>query len=135
MSRRSTNKPQNAREGDSLTRRELQVLALASAGETTPAISKRLGVTQNTVKTHLTSVYRKTGSHNRVQAARHYLRHYAIAPDDNASTQRSDRRSATLLIRQQIQALQARLDQLAPTVTEAERRRQTLAALRTIQLD
>ena len=135
MSRRSTNKPHNAREGDPLTRRELQVLALATAGDSTPAISKRLGVTQNTVKTHLTSVYRKTGSRNRVQAARHYLGHYAIASGDDLGPRRSGGRSATLLIRQQIRALQMRLDQLAPSVTEAERCRQILEALRTIKLD
>jgi DNA-binding CsgD family transcriptional regulator len=60
-----------------LTLRELDVLALVASGESTPAISRRLGIAQNTIKTHLTSVYRKTGSRNRVQATRHYLDHYA----------------------------------------------------------
>jgi DNA-binding CsgD family transcriptional regulator len=73
---RATSEPRRAREGDPLTAPELEVLALVAAGESTPAISRRLGIAQNTIKTHLTSVYRKTGSQNRVQAARHYLEAY-----------------------------------------------------------
>jgi DNA-binding CsgD family transcriptional regulator len=44
-----------------------------AAGETTAAIARRLGIAENTVKSHLTNVYAKTGSRNRVQAARYYL--------------------------------------------------------------
>jgi DNA-binding CsgD family transcriptional regulator len=76
MSRPRSHKSRRVREGDPLTARELDVLALVAIGESTPAISRRLGIAQNTIKTHLTSVYRKTGSRNRVQAARHYLDHY-----------------------------------------------------------
>jgi DNA-binding CsgD family transcriptional regulator len=65
------------RKGDPLTAREVEVLALVSAGDSTRAISRRLGISENTIKTHLTNVYRKTGSRNRVQAARHYLEHFA----------------------------------------------------------
>jgi DNA-binding CsgD family transcriptional regulator len=60
-------------EGDSLTRRELDVLARVAIGESTAQISRRLGIAENTIKKHLTSAYRKTGSGNRVQAARYYL--------------------------------------------------------------
>jgi DNA-binding CsgD family transcriptional regulator len=127
MSRRSTYKPTNVRKGDPLTKRELQVLALAAGGESTPAISRRLGIAENTVKTHLTRVYRKSGSTNRVQAARHYFNHYVIEP--------SAERSAVSLIRQQIRTLQARLDHLKPSLGEAERLRTTLDALRAIELD
>jgi DNA-binding NarL/FixJ family response regulator len=66
--------------GEELTTRELHVLALVADGEPTSAISPRLGISENTVKSHLTSVYRKTGSRNRVQAARHYLDHYGEPP-------------------------------------------------------
>jgi DNA-binding CsgD family transcriptional regulator len=131
MSRRSTYKPHNVRKGDPLTKRELQVLALAAVGESTPAISERLAITDNTVKTHLTSVYRKTGSRNRVQAARHYSDHYVV----QAGNRRDEGPGASLLIRGQIRALQARLDHLGPSVTEAQRLRRTLAALRAIKLD
>jgi DNA-binding CsgD family transcriptional regulator len=71
----SRNKPR-ARNGDPLTSREIEVLALVAAGEPTAAIAGRLAISENTVKGHLTHVYTKTGSRNRVQATRHYLDHY-----------------------------------------------------------
>ena len=70
----SPNKPR-ARNGDPLTPREIEVLALVAAGEPTAAIAGRLAISENTVKGHLTHVYAKTGSRNRVQATRHYLDH------------------------------------------------------------
>jgi hypothetical protein len=98
----------------------------APVGESTPAISRRLAITENTVKTHLTRVYRKTGSRNRVQAARHYSVRHALPTQGHGSAS---------LIREQIQALQARRDHLTPSLSEAERLRPTLDALRTIKLD
>jgi DNA-binding CsgD family transcriptional regulator len=74
------NKAARAREGDALTPRELEILALLAAGHPTREIALRLGVTPGTVKTHLTAVYRKIGVTNRVQAARHYLEHHAGRP-------------------------------------------------------
>jgi DNA-binding CsgD family transcriptional regulator len=71
------NKAARARRGDPLTARELEVLAWLAAGESTVEISARLSITSSTIKTHLTSVYKKIGTHNRVQAARYYLDHYA----------------------------------------------------------
>lgn len=76
MSRGSTYRPRTVSEGDLLTARELEILALVAAGKPTAAIAELLGITENTVKTHLTSVYRKTGSHNRVQAAGYYFREH-----------------------------------------------------------
>jgi DNA-binding CsgD family transcriptional regulator len=73
MSPRSTNASRRVRKGDPLTAREVQILSLVAAGETTAAIARRLGIAENTVKSHLTKVYAKTGSRNRVQAARYYL--------------------------------------------------------------
>lgn len=135
MSRRSIYKPHNARKGDPLTKRELQVLALAAVGESTPAISKRLAITDNTVKTHLTSVYRKTGSRNRVQAARHFSENFAVPVDTRHSKASPRGEGALSLIRDQIRALQDRLDHIAPTVSEADRLRTTLEALCAIKLD
>jgi DNA-binding CsgD family transcriptional regulator len=71
------NKAARARKGDALTPRELEILALLAAGESTPAIAARLGITPSTIKTHLTSVYRKIDTQNRVQAARYYLDNHA----------------------------------------------------------
>jgi DNA-binding CsgD family transcriptional regulator len=135
MSRRSTNKPHNAPKGDPLTKRELQILALAAVGETTPSISKRLAITDNTVKTHLTSVYRKTGSRNRVQAARHFSENFALPVDNRRRKAPPEGQGSMSLIRDQIRALQDRLDHIGPTVSEAERLRTTLEALRAIKLD
>jgi DNA-binding CsgD family transcriptional regulator len=72
----SPNNPR-ARKGDPLTAREIEVLALVAAGEPTAAIAALLAISENTVKGHLTHVYTKTGSRNRVQATRHYLDRYA----------------------------------------------------------
>jgi DNA-binding CsgD family transcriptional regulator len=120
-----------AREGDPLTDRELQTLSLVAAGEPTHAISRRLGVTQNTIKTHLTNVYRKTGCRNRVQAARHYLDNYTTGL--RIEGERSpDKARETSLIQRQMSEIQARLDHLADAATEAERLQHALKALRAI---
>jgi DNA-binding NarL/FixJ family response regulator len=64
------------RRKDPLTAREQEILGLVARGDSSPAIARSLGVAENTVKTHLANVYRKTGARNRVQATRFYLRHY-----------------------------------------------------------
>jgi DNA-binding CsgD family transcriptional regulator len=76
------NKLARAHKGEPLTPRELEVLALLAAGNTTVDIARQLGITPGTVKTHLTSVYKKIGASNRVQAARYYLDH--LAPPSTA---------------------------------------------------
>jgi DNA-binding CsgD family transcriptional regulator len=86
----SPNKPR-ARNGDPLTPREAQVLALVAIGEPTVAIGQRLGISENTVKGHLTHVYTKTGSRNRVQATRHYLDHYTTSTPPPRSSQPASR--------------------------------------------
>jgi DNA-binding CsgD family transcriptional regulator len=80
VGRSSKTKPSRARAAQALTARELDVLAQVANGEPTSAISQRLGISENTIKSHLTSVYRKTGSRNRVQATRHYLDRYGEPP-------------------------------------------------------
>jgi DNA-binding CsgD family transcriptional regulator len=82
----SRDKPARARTGDSLTPRELKILALLTAGNSTRDIAEQLGITPATVKTHLTSVYKKTGVKNRVQAARHYLAHHGARRDNPTTT-------------------------------------------------
>jgi DNA-binding CsgD family transcriptional regulator len=86
----SPNKPR-ARNGDPLTPREAQILALVATGEPTAAIGQRLGISENTVKGHLTHVYTKTGSRNRVQATRHYLDHYTTPASPPRSSQPASR--------------------------------------------
>ncbi|MGH3625899.1 MAG: LuxR C-terminal-related transcriptional regulator, partial [Sciscionella sp.] len=54
-----------------LTRRELEVLALVAGGATNSEIARRLWVTEQTVKFHLSNVYRKLKVENRTEAS-HY---------------------------------------------------------------
>lgn len=56
-----------------LSPREREVLALMVTGATARAIGDELGIAEATVKTHLTSLYRKLRVANRVQATHSYL--------------------------------------------------------------
>jgi DNA-binding NarL/FixJ family response regulator len=53
----------------SLTNREREVLRLASQGMSNTDIAHDLFVTEQTVKFHLSNVYRKMGVHNRTEAS------------------------------------------------------------------
>ena len=53
-----------------LTPRETEVLALLAQGQTNKAIAKRLGVSPETVKDHLTGIYRKLEVRDRLSAVR-----------------------------------------------------------------
>jgi DNA-binding NarL/FixJ family response regulator len=54
-----------------LTARELEVLSLVAAGSTNGDIARKLWVTEQTVKFHLSNVYRKLGVGNRTEASRY----------------------------------------------------------------
>ncbi|MBV9471890.1 MAG: response regulator transcription factor, partial [Solirubrobacterales bacterium] len=54
-----------------LTSRELEVLQLLAAGRTNSEIARQLWVTEQTVKFHLSKIYRKLGVANRTGAS-HY---------------------------------------------------------------
>jgi two-component system nitrate/nitrite response regulator NarL len=51
-----------------LTRRELEVLARLTAGETTDRIAEVMGVTRSTARTHVQNVLTKLGVHSRLEA-------------------------------------------------------------------
>ena len=51
------------------SKREIEVLELASQGMTNPQIARRLGLTVHAIKFHLGSIYRKLGASNRTEAA------------------------------------------------------------------
>lgn len=55
---------------DELTGRERDVLRLAADWYTTPEIAETLGISVNTVKTHLRASFWKLGVHNRRDAVR-----------------------------------------------------------------
>jgi DNA-binding NarL/FixJ family response regulator len=54
-----------------LTTRELEILRLVAAGSTNREIGQKLWVTEQTVKFHLSNVYRKLGVGNRTEASRY----------------------------------------------------------------
>jgi DNA-binding NarL/FixJ family response regulator len=70
---------QSARDTDdgaaSLTPREREVLALVRSGLANKQIARRLGISERTVKAHLTSVFGRLGVQDRTQAALWAERH------------------------------------------------------------
>jgi NarL family two-component system response regulator LiaR len=57
-----------------LTQRELEVLGLVSDGKGNPEIAEELGISEQTVKTHVSSVLEKLEVDNRIQAAVYAVR-------------------------------------------------------------
>jgi DNA-binding NarL/FixJ family response regulator len=57
-----------------LSEREMETLSLVATGLANKAIARRLGITEATVKAHLTSTFRRIGVENRTQAARWFER-------------------------------------------------------------
>jgi DNA-binding NarL/FixJ family response regulator len=53
-----------------LTRREVQILRLVAEGHSNAQVARILWVTQQTVKFHLSNIYRKLGVANRTEASR-----------------------------------------------------------------
>jgi DNA-binding NarL/FixJ family response regulator len=66
--------PNGADQGP-LTAREVQVLGLMSRGLANKQIAVELGVSEHTVKFHVSSIYSKLNAVNRTQAVREGLRH------------------------------------------------------------
>jgi DNA-binding NarL/FixJ family response regulator len=65
----------SAEPGTRLTEREREVLRLIGEGRPNKTIARRLGITERTVKAHLTSVYQRLGVTDRTQAALWAQRH------------------------------------------------------------
>lgn len=57
-------------ENDPLTDRERQTLSLASQGLPSATIAKQLGISEGTVRNHLSEAIQKLGASNRIDAAR-----------------------------------------------------------------
>ncbi|MEV6847621.1 helix-turn-helix transcriptional regulator, partial [Actinoplanes sp. NPDC051411] len=70
------------RSGDQLTRRETDVLRLVAAGEPTRRIAGQLGISAETVDTHIRAGMRKLGARTRTEAA---ALAFALAPDSPPS--------------------------------------------------
>jgi DNA-binding CsgD family transcriptional regulator len=63
-----------------LSRRELEVLEMASRGLTNSQVGAQLDISVHAVKFHLASIYRKLRVANRTEAAVLYLRSQSEAP-------------------------------------------------------
>ena len=57
-----------------LTRREIEVLELAAEGASVPELGDELGLSPDTVRTHLKSIYTKLDVHNRTAAVTRAMR-------------------------------------------------------------
>jgi DNA-binding NarL/FixJ family response regulator len=67
-----------------LTTREREVLRLVGDGLPNKSIARRMGISERTVKAHLTSVYQQLGVADRTQAALWAQRNPGVlAPTDN----------------------------------------------------
>jgi two-component system, NarL family, nitrate/nitrite response regulator NarL len=58
-----------------LTKREMQILVLAVAGKTNREIAKRITISEQTVKHHLTNIFDKVGVYNRLELALFAIHH------------------------------------------------------------
>ena len=67
---RSSEKPLKSLDDVGLTRRELEILQLVAEGDSNAQLAKMLWITEQTVKFHLSNIYRKLGVSNRTEAAR-----------------------------------------------------------------
>ena len=79
---------------DELTKRETEILRLVSEGLTNAQLARMLWLSEQTIKFHLSNIYRKLGVANRTEAGRWAQRHGALEEEgaDTASLlARSDR--------------------------------------------
>jgi len=63
-----------------LTARELEVVALITEGSTNKHIADTFGISEETVKRHLTNIFNKIGVGNRLELALFALNHNLLAP-------------------------------------------------------
>jgi DNA-binding NarL/FixJ family response regulator len=80
---------QPPRDGVALTSREHEILALVAGGASNGEIAKQLWVTEQTVKFHLSNVYRKLGVRNRTEASRRAYLDGVLGSDAPAPNSRS----------------------------------------------
>jgi DNA-binding NarL/FixJ family response regulator len=68
-----------------LTERELGIIRAVARGLSNEAISKELWVAEQTVKFHLTNIYRKLGVTNRTEAARYAFEQGLVEPEPDSA--------------------------------------------------
>ncbi|MEW5958306.1 MAG: response regulator transcription factor [Chloroflexota bacterium] len=75
--------PQRAEPGQSLTKREIELLHLAAEGLSNKAIAQTLSVSENTVKYHLRNILHKLNVQNRTEAVTQAIRAGLLTPDSS----------------------------------------------------
>ena len=75
----------------SLTPREREVVSAAADGGTNVEIASQLWITEQTVKYHLSNIYRKLGVANRTEMARYAQRHGLLAGEPRAVARNAGR--------------------------------------------
>jgi DNA-binding NarL/FixJ family response regulator len=74
-----------------LTKRELEILQMVAEGASNGSIARRLWVTEQTIKFHLSNVYRKLGVANRTEASHYAHVNRLIEPGRQLTAVRSER--------------------------------------------
>jgi DNA-binding NarL/FixJ family response regulator len=69
-----------------LTDREREILSLTAEGYTNQKIARELWVTEQTVKFHLSNLYRKLGVGNRTEASRYAYMHNLVRPHEQLAS-------------------------------------------------
>ena len=69
---------------EQLSGREREVLLLVAEGSANKQIARRLGISEKTVKGHLTNIFRTLGVRDRTQAALWAERHGLLRGEDRA---------------------------------------------------
>jgi DNA-binding NarL/FixJ family response regulator len=82
-------------EHPNLTRRQLEVLRLVSEGMSNAEVAQALWVTEQTVKFHLSNIYRKLKVSNRTEASRWAQLHGLLPPQSKKVTSARAARSLT----------------------------------------
>jgi two-component system, NarL family, nitrate/nitrite response regulator NarL len=67
-----------------LTPRELEVVGLITEGSTNKYIAQTFGISEETVKRHLTNIFNKLGVGNRLELALFALNHHLLPPEATA---------------------------------------------------
>ena len=67
---------------DRLTRRELQILQLLADGKAPDEIAAELGVSRNTLRTHIQNILMKLGVHSKLDAIVAAIRHGRVSTED-----------------------------------------------------
>ena len=71
--------PASAEKGHALTSRELEIIAAIVSGSPNREIAKKLAISEDTVKHHLTSIFAKLGVSNRLELALYAIDHQLVS--------------------------------------------------------